>query len=224
MKKIIIGFLFTIFSLALSAQKSTSFFLSLGSQMGFPVGETIIENSEFIGFQSRRDYSGPMAPDITPVRYGFGLQGGLNINDRWNISSGISYLKRIDQMAFYCHVCQFPIDPIPEKFILPSLEVPFNIRLNLNRRSTFFPFITGGLSWNWLLDQGRESAWALEYTQFEFWAYTIGGGIGLRTQKNTSFLFKIQYNQDISNRSTFPNIIFKDLSFALEGIYNFLSK
>jgi hypothetical protein len=48
--------------------------------------------------------------------------------------------------------------------------------------------------------------------------------LALSAQKNTLFLFNIQYNQDISNRSTFPNLILKDLSFALEGVYNFSSK
>lgn len=224
MRKSLVLLCLALGSLSLPAQKNTSFFLSLETQLGFPVGKTMIENGEYIGFQSRRQYEGPLDPDITPVHYGFGLQGGVNIKDRWNISTGISYIERKDQLALYCHICQFPIDPIPEEFILSSLEVPLNIRLNLNKQVRFFPFLEGGLSWNWLLDQQRASAWASEYTQFEFWSYHLGGGIGLRTQKNTTFLFNIRYNQDISNQETYPNLIFKDLSFALEGVYKLSSK
>jgi opacity protein-like surface antigen len=221
MKKLLLSILLSAFFLGLSAQKGTSFFLGLQTQVGFPVGETIIENDEYIGFQSQRSFPEPADPDVLPINYGFGFQGGINIKNTLVLSTGLSYLLRKDQLALYCYVCDFITPPIPEKFELSIIQVPLNMQVNLNRNSKIFPFISGGVAWNHMFENGEVTSWAGQEGGFQFWSYSLGSGIGLRTAKNTEFLFRAQYNGDISDRATFPNFVFRDLSFAVGGVFKF---
>lgn len=224
MRKLIIIFLLTSSSVFLFAQKNNSFFLSLGTQFGFPVDETVVELSEYIGFHSQREYYGPADPEVMPFSYGIGIQGGVNIKDMLLISTGVNYNKRKDQLALYCHVCDFIMPPIPEKFESTIIQVPLSLRLNLNNRTKFFPFISGGFSWNHLIENDQMASWSGGLGDFNSWSYSAGGGLGLRTQKNTEFLFRVQYNQDMSDRATYPNWVFRDLSFAIEGVFKFSAK
>jgi hypothetical protein len=223
MKKIFLIFLLIFASFMLSAQKNSSFFLSFEPQFGFPVGKTVIELSEYIGFHSQREYYGPVDPQVMPFTYGIGIQGGINIKDMLLISSGVNYNKRKDQLTLYCHVCDFVMPPTPEKFALSIIQVPLSLRMNLNRRAKIFPFVSGGVSWNQLFENDQMAAWSGGLGDFNFWSYSVGGGLGLRTQKNTEFLFMTQYHRDISDRSGFPNLVFRDLSFALMGVFKFSS-
>lgn len=223
MKKVLLSIFLSACFLGLSAQKGTSFFLGLQSQVGFPVGETVLESTRYIGFTSDISNYGPSIPSITAINYGVGLQGGINLNDRWFISTGIQYNRRKDQYTFYCHVCDFVLPPEPTILRFSSIQLPLDLRFHLNTNSTFFPFLKAGASWNHLFEGNKQDTWLDGTPGFNFWSYSLGGGIGFRTQKNTEFLFMTQYNRDISDRTTFPNFVFRDLSFAVLGVFKFSS-
>lgn len=223
MKKLIFILLVTFTAITLYAQKNTTVFLSFGPQFGFPVGKTIIEQSEYIGFHSQKEYYGPIEPEGISIHYGVGVQAGINIKDIVSISSGINYNKREDQLALYCHVCDFIMPPMPEKMVLSAIQVPLIMRVNLNGSAKFFPFASGGIYWNHQFENDLIASWSGGKGGLNFWSYSVGGGLGLRTQKNIEFLFKVQYNHDMSDRTTYPNMVFRDLSFAIEGVYKFSS-
>ncbi len=194
------------------AQKNSSFFLKVNTNGGAPLENLIIELSPVTGiFTQKEPYSPQITSfDVTPFIYSFGVQGGWQINDRWFISTGLRYTKRVDEALPYCHVCDIFYSET-SKLNLETLEVPLSLRYNINNKSKFFPFISGDVYWSQMLS----------FNRFNFWAYQIGGGIGFRTQKNTEFLLKTQYNRDISSKDSYPTIFFREISIGLEGLFKF---
>lgn len=215
MKNVALLILFSFIWGSAIAQKSTQFFIKADISGGFPLENLLYESSVYTGVQATRlaYFPGIEFENITPLVYGAGIQAGLSKNNRWYLSTGVRYSRRRDEGIYYCHVCDLYITH-SSVLDLESIEIPVSIRYNLNRQAKVFPFLAGDVYWSQLL----------ESESFDFWAYRIGGGLGLRTQKKVEFLLKVQYNHDLSDRMTFPNLVFRDLIFAVEGVFKFSSK